>query len=189
MVAASGRRQALHGYTVRRDTEPLTFRRQTREPPLALRAQRNAQAPLGLNAERAADHFVMADRLPPVDLAHPTSLQNPFQTALVAPDRPLAFGKLAPLTAALDYPGAVTAAAQAVQLDPIYPASANGKTQPKLRKFALHDSDTYTKSDLRTRQAGRCAPRLEPVQWYGSVFLYNYLYNINYSYSFDHIWC
>jgi hypothetical protein len=108
---------------------------------------------------------------------------------LIAPHRAQALNELPPVAVAFDHPGAVTAAAQAVQLDPIYPASANGKTQPKLRKFALHDSDTYTKSDLRTRQAGRCAPRLEAVQWYGSVFLYNYLYNIIYSYSFDHIWC
>jgi hypothetical protein len=26
-----------------------------------------------------------------------------------------------------------------MQLDPIYPASANGKAQPKLRKSAFHD--------------------------------------------------
>jgi len=81
----------------------------------------------------------MADRLPPVDLAHPTSLQNPFQAALIAPDRSLAYGKLASVAAALHYPGAVAAAAQPMQLDPIYPASANGKAQPKLRKSAFHD--------------------------------------------------
>lgn len=60
----------------------------------------------------------MADHLTPIDFTHTHAAQNPLQAALIRPDVTLTFGKLPSLALSVNHPDAVSAATQAMQLDP-----------------------------------------------------------------------
>lgn len=94
----------------------------------------------------------MADHLTPIDFTHTHAAQNPLQAALIRPDATFTFGKLPSLALSVDHPGAVSASAQAMQLDSCDFSLSSAKRNPNLDSFFTVDS--FTDFPLCTTQVG-----------------------------------
>lgn len=115
----------------------------------------------------------MADHLTPIDFTYPHAAQNPLQAALIRPDATLTFGKLSSLTLSINHPGAVSAATQAMQLDPCDFSLSSAKRNPNLD--SSFTADSFTDFPICTTQAGAAAlgcPPLGLCSLKRSVFLY-----------------